>query len=274
VTDAEPIEPPWPAYLLLEGRAWLELASLPFAYPFLQQAPPGDGHPILVLPGWLGDDRSTRALRWFLRNRGYHVHRWGLGRNLGPSTPLIEGMHARLADLRARHGRRVSLIGWSLGGVYARELARRFPDDVRQVITLASPFRDLGANTVARLYRSGLLPRSVPAGAGQVFRAAPPVPCTALYSRTDGIVAWQSCLEDEDAERENIHVPSSHCGMGHHPLALWVIADRLAQPEGTWRPFDRAHAPLPDAAPGWRPPTVAAAARWVLGLGASNGAAR
>src|SRR5438093_764974 len=148
------MRPPSPALLALEGRAWLEFAALLPALPLLGRAPAGDGHPVLVLPGWLANDRSTQALRWFLRDRGYHVHGWKLGRNLGPSSRLAPALGQRFTALRARHGRKLSLIGWSLGGIYARELARRFPDDVRQVITLASPFRDPSATSVARFFGS------------------------------------------------------------------------------------------------------------------------
>jgi pimeloyl-ACP methyl ester carboxylesterase len=223
--------------LALEGRAWLEFVALLPALPLLKRAPTGDGHPVLCLPGWLASDASTRALRWFLRHRGYHVHGWKLGWNLGPSAATVSGLAGRLTDLRRRHGRRVSLIGWSLGGIYARELACRFPDDVRQVITLASPFRDPSATTVARWYRS-VAPRR--AGNGHEHRSRsrtpPPVPCTSFYSRSDGVVAWRSCLDDESPLSENIEVISSHCGMGHHPGVLLAIAERLAQPEGAWRP--------------------------------------
>jgi pimeloyl-ACP methyl ester carboxylesterase len=183
---------------------------------------------VLVLPGWLASDRSTWALRWFLRDRGYHVHGWRLGRNLGPDAKTVDGLAHRFDALRARHGRRLTLIGWSLGGIYARELARRYPDDVRQVITLASPFRDTRATNPARLYRlSG----------GRAGRH-PDAATTALYSRSDGIVAWQSCVEPRGVRSESIEVRTSHCGMGHHPAAFLVIADRLAQPEGTWRHFE------------------------------------
>jgi pimeloyl-ACP methyl ester carboxylesterase len=222
--------------LVLEARAWVELASLVPALPILQGAPQGDGHPVLVLPGWLASDASTRALRWFLRNRGYHVHGWRLGRNDGPTSAIVAGMAKRLLGLRERHGRTVSLVGWSLGGVYARELARRFPDAVRQVITLASPFRDPQATNalVARLGggRAPLAPELLAR-----LRSPLPVPTTALYTRTDGIVAWQSCVEPRGPRAESVEVRTSHCGMGHHPATLLVIADRLAQPEGAWRPF-------------------------------------
>jgi pimeloyl-ACP methyl ester carboxylesterase len=137
--DPARITPPRRGLLLLEGRALLELAALLPAYPFLRRAPAGDGHPVLVLPGFMASDFSTRALRGFLRERGYRAHGWTLGRNLGPSPETAAAMVDQLHRLADRYGGRVSLVGWSLGGVYARELARRFPALVRQVITLATP---------------------------------------------------------------------------------------------------------------------------------------
>jgi pimeloyl-ACP methyl ester carboxylesterase len=239
VSPSEPLSPPSPLLLALEGRAWFELAALVPALPALAGAPRGDGHPVLVLPGYLADDNSTRALRWFLRDRGYYAHAWRLGRNNGPTDETVAGLVERLRALRERHGRTVSLVGWSLGGIYARELARGFPDLVRTVITLASPFRDPSASNVARLARLGFGPR--PTGEPRVpldrLRAPLAVPTTAFYSETDGIVAWQSCRVDAGPLAENLAVRSSHCGMGHHPTVLLAIADRLAQPEGSWRPF-------------------------------------
>ena len=240
MTAHEPIAPPSPLLLALEGRAWLEFASLVPALPLLGRAPRGDGHPVLVMPGWLAGDGSTRALRWFLRDRGYHVHAWRLGVNRGPTPELIAGMTERLHEIYARHGRKLSLVGWSLGGIYVRELARRFPEMVRQVVTLASPFRDVKASSVARLYRTIFGPPPGPDPDEEVqhrLRLPLPVPSSSLYSKTDGIVAWRSCLDDTGPERENIAIRASHCGIGHHPAALRVIADRLAQPEGTWRPY-------------------------------------
>lgn len=248
-SDSVSIRRPRRGLLFLEGRAIFELAALLPAYPLLRRAPRGDGHPVLVLPGFLADDFSTRALRAFLRDRGYGAHGWRQGRNLGPNQELIGKMVERLHGLRARYGCTVSLIGWSLGGVYARELARNFPSDVRQVITLASPFRDLSATSVPPLLRR-FGGRDRPANDTRRAQLGEPipVPATAIYSKTDGIAAWQSCLEPPGPMSENIEVQSSHLGIGHHPLVLLTIADRLAQPEGEWRPF---HAPA-----GWRWPWV------------------
>jgi hypothetical protein len=245
VTDR--IAPPSPLLLALESRAPVELVSMAAALPVLGRAPRGDGHPVLVMPGWLAGDGSTRALRWFLRGRGYHAHAWRLGLNRGPTPEVVAGLQERLHRLHWRHGRKVSLVGWSLGGIYARELARRFPELVRQVITLASPFRDIDATAVHRLHRSGLIraPRT-PDPENEIrtrLRTPLTVPTTALYTKTDGICAWQSCIEQPGPTRENVAIRASHCGIGHHPAALMVIADRLAQPEGTWRPYQ---APITD----------------------------
>ncbi|MFI5312031.1 MAG: esterase/lipase family protein [Gemmatimonadales bacterium] len=235
--DAPVNERPWRGLLFLEGRDVLEWASLLPAFPLLRRAPHGDGQPVLVLPGFMASDVSTRALRGFLARLGYRAHGWGLGRNVGPSSAMAQGLGRRLAELRRRYGRRVSLVGQSLGGIYARELSRRFPDDVRQVITLASPFRDPEATNVP----SALLGRRQQHPDERAFRerlrTPLPVPSTSIYSRTDGIVAWRSCCEEPGPQRESIEVESSHLGMGHHPVVLLTIADRLRQPEGAWEPF-------------------------------------
>jgi len=223
--------------LLLEGRAVLEFAALLPALPVLRRAPRGDGHPVLVLPGLMASDLSTRALRGFLERLGYPAYGWGLGRNVGPSPQMARGLAQRFEELRGRHSRPLSLIGWSLGGIYARELARRFPDDVRQVITLASPFRDPEATNVpaALLARRKIHPDE--SRFRERLDAPLAVPSTAIYSRSDGIVSWRSCCEQAGPESESIEVLSSHLGMGYHPVVLLTIADRLSQPEDAWKPF-------------------------------------
>lgn len=247
----ESIARPNPGLLPLEARAVLELAALLPAYPFLRRAPAGDGHPVLVLPGLMAGDFSTRALRRFLRDKGYGAHGWKLGRNLGPDQAVIAAMVERLRELRARYDRRVSLIGWSLGGIYARELARGLPDLVRQVITLASPFRDLDAVSVPRFVQRRARRRSsvgVDAAMRARLREPLSVPTTAIVSRTDAIASWQSCCAEPGPRSESLEVDSSHLGIGHHPVVLLTIADRLAQAEGAWKPFQPPR--------GWRFPLV------------------
>ena len=226
---------------LLEARAALELGAFALAVPALELLPRGDGHPVLVLPGLAASDLSTRPLRWYLRTRGYHTHGWRLGRNLGPAGRVLERLSDRLAELSRRHGRRISIVGWSMGGIYARGLARDVPDAVRQVVTLGSPFRFL-----ERTVRSGVALRDAVgdedhseelrgvAGRDLVHLR---VPSTAVYSRTDGVVPWRACVDRPGPQRENVEVYGSHVGLGHNPSVLVVVANRLAQPEGEWRPF-------------------------------------
>ena len=135
------VDAPKKLLTLLEGRAPFELGAFVAATPALRMLGRGDSHPVLVLPGFTGNDRSTAPLRWWLKSQGYWSHGWGLGANIGPSERIVHGMRERLDQLASRHDRKVTLIGWSLGGVYARILAREAPDQVRQVITLGSPFR-------------------------------------------------------------------------------------------------------------------------------------
>jgi pimeloyl-ACP methyl ester carboxylesterase len=233
-------KPPSKLLLALEMRSIWELQAFFALYPLLRRAPRGDGHPVLVLPGLSASDASTRPLRTYLKAQGYAAHGWKLGSNHGPRPGVEDAMDARLKELSERYQRKVSLIGWSLGGVFARELARRAPSRVRQVITLGSPFAsEPKASNAWRLYEY-LSERKVDDWPDrEAMKSPPPVPSTAIYSRTDGIVAWQGCREQETAMTQNIEVEGSHCGLGHHPAVLYAIADRLAQKDGEWSPFDR-----------------------------------
>jgi pimeloyl-ACP methyl ester carboxylesterase len=209
---------PRAALLALEPpRAAGELGLLASASPLLAATSRrGDGHCVLVMPGLGASDLSTRPLRRFLRGLGYDVHGWGLGRNEGPTTKMLDGVGERFLDLHGRRGEGVSLVGWSMGGIFARRLARLHPDRVRQVITLGSPYRMLSDTRSSSLH----------------------VPSTSVYSRTDGIAPWRSCFDGAGPRHESIEVRASHCGLGHHPAVLHVVADRLAQPAGAWAPFE------------------------------------
>ena len=233
--------PPLGLFALEQARAVRELASFRARRALRRAVKRGDGHAVLVLPGFLAGDYSTAPLRRFLRELCYDARRWKLGTNLGPNAELIGRLDERLAQLHTRHGRKVSLVGWSLGGIYARELARRQPERVRGVITMGSPFRDIAATHATRLValRPGGRPVHESEAIRSYLRQPVPVPTTSIFSRSDGIVHWQSCLESEGPERENVEVRCSHTGMGFHPEVLAVVADRLALPEGSWRPYPR-----------------------------------
>jgi pimeloyl-ACP methyl ester carboxylesterase len=227
--------------LLEMPRAMAEYGALWSTAPLLRLAPRGDGSPVVVLPGFTGSDASTMALRAVLRGLGHHVVGWGLGQNLGPTRQVIAGLDRLISTLVDRHGGPVSLVGWSLGGIFARRIATVRPDDVRRVVTLGTPYR-LEDNRKSRahwVYRSYEhlhdAAHEVPLG-GPASRPLA-VPSTSVFSRTDGVVPWGSCREPAGSLSENIGVPSSHNGLGHHPLAAYVVADRLALAAGTKAPF-------------------------------------
>jgi pimeloyl-ACP methyl ester carboxylesterase len=234
------LRPPSKTLQLLELRALAELGTSIALLPLLRRAPRGDGHPVLVLPGLIASDTSTQLLRAYLGDRGYATHGWGLGRNLGLKPGLEERMIERLLGLWRETGRRVSLVGWSLGGVFARELAAAAPEAVRGVVTLGSPIRGNPKSTNAwRIYELASGQRVDDPAFRKPRSAPPPVPTTSIYSRTDGIVAWQCSVEPRGPRTESIEVVGSHIGLGVNAAALYATADRLAQPEGRWKPFDR-----------------------------------
>jgi len=223
-------------------RGVADLAALLAAAPWLATAPRGDGHGVLVLPGLLASDTSTLPLRGFLGRLGYDVRGWDLGLNRGPTEEVLAGMPRALLAHARRTGHPVSLVGWSLGGVYARELARHHSRHVRRVITLGSPFAMKDPRRQSRVHgpyqhlshlhaESARLPvfeqRARPIG----------VPSTSVYSRLDGVVSWQACVEPETERHQNVEVRCPHIGFGVDPAALWLVADRLAVPPGQHRPF-------------------------------------
>jgi pimeloyl-ACP methyl ester carboxylesterase len=229
----------------LEQRVLFEVGALAAASPYLRCLGRGDRHPVLVLPGFTAGDASTTALRWSLRSWGYWAHGWHLGANLGATPTVVAGLQDRVEQIHQRHGARVSIIGWSLGGLYARELARLHPEKIRLVITLGSPFRMVEGD---RSTASWLADRVMPVDAREAsalmrmsereqLKPPIPVPSTAIYTRTDGVVRWHTCIDTADDTHENIEVRGTHSGLGINPSVLYAIADRLGQPEDEWRPF-------------------------------------
>lgn len=200
----------------------------------------GDGHSILVIPGMLGSDRYNRSLIHWLRASGFDAHGWGLGVNLGPRPELAQGMADRLDRLYASQNRKVTIIGHSLGGIYARELARAMPEKVRGVISLGSPIAGetgFGEHLPARVF-DYLNSYHAPPSARALNPDAPPVPCTAVCSKTDVIVHWKKSIQiTSHAQCENVIVTSSHSGMTNSPVVWAVIINRLSQPENDWQPL-------------------------------------
>lgn len=239
-TEGRIVVPPPKRRLLREFRSVLTPRPRLFRHPLLRHAPRGDGHPVFVLPGFLTNDGRTRHLRRLLISLGYQTYGWGEGVNWGPTDHAIAAIERRLQEIRHRHGRKVTLIGHSLGGLLARELAKKFPADVRAVVMLGSPIRLPTATSLAVFFR--LLARFHRTAHGMEItelNQPPPdsIPVTAIYTREDGIVAWESCLEQAGAQRENVEVRGTHSTLPSNALALAVVADRLAQAEGRWRAY-------------------------------------
>jgi len=235
-----------PFALLEAPRALAELGSIPFATPLLSQSRRGDNHGIFVIPGFGATDQSTFVMRRFLDLMGYQTSGWGLGRNLGIEP--AGGIEKLLEQFRAFQHRvegKVSLIGWSLGGVHARRIAGLEAPFVRQVICLGSPIN--GAPKNSRVYRvysrvNGDVRRDEALKRFVLQNNRPlQVPCTSIYSKSDGVVPWQFSIENNATQSDNIELVASHLGLGVNPSVFYIIADRLAQPDGEWQIFDRSH---------------------------------
>lgn len=243
-------------YALLEfGRAVQEMVTLLPASRWLSALPQGDGQPVMTLPGFGGADGSTAMLRRYITRWGYDAHPWQLGRNMDPGSAkdmsavldfmneVVRAVGNQLHKLKKKSGKKVSLVGWSLGGLYSRQLAAHYPDLVRQVITLGTPFGDPRSTIIwPILQRLNNTPEPNPVDVGRwlgMARVPIEVPLSVIWSKTDGFVHPSIACEDEGPRTENIHVCSSHAGFGANPLAFYVLADRLAVPEDDWKPFDR-----------------------------------
>jgi hypothetical protein len=238
MATAKTIEAPSKQRLLAELRALPEFIDYRRARRSLRNLPRGDGHPVMVFPGLAASDRLTAPLRASIAAHGYPVVGWELGINLGLRRGLLETMLTKLRIWSDRYGRKASLIGWSLGGLYARELAKREPSRVRQVITLGTPsIGSLRANNAWRLYEL-LNDHGVDAPPIDTdLQQCPAVPISSIYSRDEGIVPPEAVMVPKGPKRENIAVDGSHLGLPWNPQVIRIVLDRLAQPEDKWKPF-------------------------------------
>jgi pimeloyl-ACP methyl ester carboxylesterase len=236
------LRPPGLGLLLAEARGIFEFNTSLLLSPLLMCAPIGDGHPVLTLPGFLASDLSMAPMRRYLKELGYDTHAWRMGRNTGGVARMQSALLDRLKEIHAEAGRKISVVGWSLGGIYARHLALQAPDMVRCVVTLGSPFaNDVRATNATRLYEA-LSGETIEETSGlqQAIAGDLPVPVTSIYSKSDGIVNWRTCVLRPSDTAENIEVRfASHVGLGVNAAALWALADRLALAEGRFMQFDR-----------------------------------
>jgi pimeloyl-ACP methyl ester carboxylesterase len=224
---------------LAEPRAVIEWQSFYAMRPLLKRLPKGDGHPVIVFPGFVSSDNATKPLRNLLTDLGYQTHGWGLGMNVLFGHEVEEEMIALVREVAEKTGKKVSLVGWSLGGLYAREVAKVCAEHVRSVISLGSPISGKPEHSHAHgLFKAfNGEPSDIDYTRYFQLQHAPPVPTTSIFSHSDGVVAWEGSLQKETDTTESIVVPASHLGMGVNPLVMFLLADRLAQPQDKWTKF-------------------------------------
>ena len=237
-----PIAAPNPSLTLLEPfRAAMEFAFQQFAMP--PRAASGDGHPVVIFPGLGADGTSVSILRAHCQELGYEAFDWGQGFNTGPRGelgPWLEDLADQISGELAKHEKPATLIGWSIGGLYARELGKLLAPGLRQVITIATPFNGSADNNNASWLSSvlGGSAASVDPTWIERLRIPPPIPTTSIYSRSDGVVAWETCCHDKPSRLvQDIEVDGSHMGMGWNREVLNIVADRLGQDADPWRPY-------------------------------------
>jgi pimeloyl-ACP methyl ester carboxylesterase len=236
--DAGP--PPAVLTLLEAPRALAEYVSFAAVTRLLAAGRKGHGRPVLMLPGLLADDRSTRPLRRLLNSAGYAAYPWRLGTNIGPTRRIISGMDAVLGEITELHGQPASVIGWSLGGMLGYDLVSRHPRAVDRLITLGSPLYSTDpSQSRGSLFYDEYAAAHLPEYSRDSWRppSALSMPTTSIFSKTDGVVRWHTCLHPPGPLTENIEVYSSHCGLGCHPAAAYAILDRLAAPIDPWPKF-------------------------------------
>lgn len=233
-SDSRGIEPPSPVLQLLEGRVGIEALTLALRLPELtRKAPRGDGGHVLVLPGFMAGDASTTALRAFIGAIGYRAHGWGQGQNRGRMLTYLPVLTALIEGYVHNQGRPMALVGWSRGGILAREIAREQPHLLTQVITLGSPVKGgVGATSLRRIVERQTGLSTADLQRLQRERDARPitVPITAIYSKTDGVVAWQACIDNVSTSVEHVEIAGSHVGLGFNADAFRIVAERLAKP--------------------------------------------
>lgn len=207
----------------------------------------GDGHPVVIFPGLGADGKSVATLVAHCRALGYDAFDWGQGFNTGPKGNLdawLLALKSQVVDLLAGHTQQATLIGWSLGGLYAREVGKLMAPQIRQVITMGTPFNSEADHTNAGwLFRLlGGDSTAIDPALSRRLRTPPPMRTTSIYSRTDGVVAWQTCRHGKGSHLvDDIEVKGSHIGMGWNRAVLAAVTDRLRQPPGPWCRYVRAH---------------------------------
>lgn len=217
-----------PATLAREMMALTQASLSP--PPFPEDAVRGDGQPVIVVPGFLAPDMSTGRLRDFLARQNFQPVSWTGGVNLGPMRQVKAGLERQVRDLAEATGRKVALVGVSLGGTTARQVAKCCPDCVARVITLVSPIRIPVVTPLAPLAQAAALLWDAQEVADLAAIAAPPpVPLTAIISREDGIIDWEASRPEPGERVEVVEITGSHMAICSNPQVQRIVADRLAR---------------------------------------------
>jgi len=231
VVEHEPLAPPSRLESLQELRLPLDLLRWVPSWLGARATPAPLPRTVLLLPGFGAGPGSMRVMESYLRRRGHRVSDWGLGRNTGDARQLRAQLQGVIAGSMATHGEPVALVGWSLGGYIAREYARDFPQQVRQVVTLGSPVVGGPRYTAtAGWYRDrGYDLEQVERTIAARYEVPLSVPVTAIYSRRDGIVAWRACIDRWSPQVRHVEVSETHVGLGFAPRVLALVGDALEQ---------------------------------------------
>jgi len=219
--------------MLLEGRSVVEWSSIYCLYPFIPKRIKGKGKPVLLIPPYLGDDYSTSFVRRYLTSLGFKTYKWEQGFNLIKSH-YIPRLEEKLDDIYRIHGEKVSIVGWSGGGLFAKIIANRHPKQVQQIVTIGSPVWGVmdmktPVNGILEFFRGKSLKER-----NQRFleelEPIPNVPITCIYTKTDGLLPWKHCMEAESYREDikNIEVYGSHSGLGANVSVLLITANALS----------------------------------------------
>ena len=226
----DPVRPGSVLGLAGEWRTALLPGQLLLRAPWLARAPRGSGLPVVDLPGWKAPESSLTPLRTYLRARGHDANGWGMGVNTGDPERDSQLLVDRLAAHHAATGQRTALVGWSLGGLVAREAARLAPHLVRRVITFGTPVVGGPTFTLGASAWGPVEGARISSMLTDLDRDDPiQVPITAIFTRRDRVVSWPACLDRSSPRVEHVEVRTTHAGLTLDPHVWWVVATRLAE---------------------------------------------
>jgi hypothetical protein len=219
---------------ILETRAFFEWSTIFYIYPFIPKRKKGEGKPVLIMPPYLGNDFSTRFVRKYLTSLGFKTYKWDLGVNM-LNSKYLPNLAERLEEIYEKHQEKVSVVGWSGGGMFAKIIANRHPDQVAQLITIGSPVwgvQNMNTPLVKVLeFLRGKTLKERNEKFLKELEEIPKVPITCIYTKTDGLLPWKHCQEAETlrADIKNIEVFGSHIGMGANAAILFTVAHALGE---------------------------------------------